>query len=172
MTQHPDDPTQPGFQVGRPPQVAYPPPQQIHLQQPVTDKSKRFLNLSGGALLAVITGILIVCCVGPIVLCFASPFLDGFSKGLQPAPTVLITSCNVADTEYVRSATMHLKVTNNGTTAADYTVHLVVKDANGVQVGSDDKHISTIQPNAAAVSSETIFLDAPGGQTCSVAGVD
>lgn len=81
-------PPQPGY--GPPPPGMYgPPPGYGHPQmygppQPQQpDPSRQFLNMSGGMLALVITGIIVLCCFGP---CIAAMF-GGVMESINPTPT-------------------------------------------------------------------------------------
>ncbi len=54
------------------------PPQPI---QPSPDDSKKFLNMSGGLLMLVITGVILVCCIGPFVICLAGGIIGEGRRG-------------------------------------------------------------------------------------------
>lgn len=176
---HPQhDPTQPNYHVGQPPQPPRhqpPPPQVQHIvqTQPGTDSSKKFLNLSLTALISIIATILLVCCIGPILLCAFTPILGavvGDPPVTQPPPTATITSCKIDDSGGV--ATIGIRVTNNGTEDEGYTVRLIVKDATGAKVGDGSEYVSSVPAGSSAVEDATVFLDAKGGKTCSVSSVD
>ena len=79
------------------PTVGPPLPMPVHMQvqQPVTDKSKRFLNLSTSALVLVITTILLVCCIGPVALCFLGGFVSAFDHGSSTPAAVMVAQSQV-----------------------------------------------------------------------------
>jgi hypothetical protein len=143
----------------------------MHIKQS-GDGSKKFLNLSVGALFAVITGIILVCCVGPIALCFLSPVLSGFSDGVTPDPTVEITSCKISDGDLLPTAEISYKVTNNGTSGEGFIAKFEVKDSGGSRVGDGIDYVSTIAGGSTASESTTVYLDAKGGQTCSLVSIN
>lgn len=142
------------------------------MTKPGTDSSKRFLNLSMGALVSIIAGILLVCCVGPIVFCFASPFLAGVSDGLKTDPTVTITGCDIDDRGTLETAKISYRVTNNNSTGDDsYMIKFVVKDGSGARVGDGSDWVLSLSGGQSANGDTTVYLDTKGGTTCSVTGV-
>lgn len=159
----------------QPPYPPPPPPQQyqhhVQVQQPVTDKSKRFLNLSTGALIGVITGILLVCCVGPIALCFFSPFLAAVSEAGKTKPDVEITSCRIEKSDVLSTAKVGLRVTNKGKSTESYVVKVEIRDSSGARVGSSSEFVSSLAPGSSATEEATVFLDGSGGTTCHVVDV-
>lgn len=165
-------PPPPPYPPTSPPPYMGPPPPMQHVHQTTgTDNSRKFLNLSGGALIAVITGILLVCCVGPIVFCFASPFLAAIGDAAKTDPTVTITSCTVSDTKVLPSAKIRFTVKNNGTSDEGFMVKFEVHDANGSRVGDGTEYVSSVGAGQTATEEATVYLDAPGGNKCSVVDV-
>lgn len=168
----PTSPPPPYPPVSPPPYMGPPPPPVQHVHQTTgTDTTRKFLNLSGGALIAVITGILLVCCVGPIVLCFASPFLGAISDAGKTDPTVAITSCEISDSKILPSAKIRFTVTNNGATSESFLVKFEVHDAAGSRVGDGSEYVTSIGAGQTASEEATIFTDAPGGSKCTVVDV-
>lgn len=150
-----------------------PPPRQIHVQQPVTDQSKRFLNLSAGALIAVITGLVLLCCIGPIAFCFFSPVIaeiGDLDRGNKAAPELSITSCSI-DNSSPGSATVGLRLTNKGKTTESYQVKVEIRDSSGARVGSGSEYVSSLAPGSSATEEAFIVLSGSGGKTCHVTGV-
>lgn len=145
-----------------PPPSYQPPPMQhqVQLQQPVTDKSKRFLNLSGGALMAVIAGVILVCCGGPIAFCFASPFFASIGEATKPKASVTITDCQINSS--AKTADVTYTIENTGKSEGDYRVKLTVSDASGSQVGDATSWVFDLAGGAKASKNETVFLDAVG----------
>ncbi len=47
------------------------------------DASKKFLNMSGGVLILVVTGVIVLCCLGPCLL----GLFGGVVEGVNPTPT-------------------------------------------------------------------------------------
>lgn len=149
-----------------------PPPQYRHeVRQPGTDGSKRFLNLSLGALVAIIAGILLVCCVGPIILCFLTPALSGVTDGLKEDPTVTITSCKITDGDVLPKAEISFTVKNNGSISDNYLIKFAVKDASGSRVGDGSDWVFDLGGGQSANGDTVVYLDTKGGKTCSVAEV-
>lgn len=151
--------------------MSYPPPQpqyqHVVTQAPVTDKSKRFLNLSGGALMAIISGILLVCCIGPVALCVFTPILGAFTTSNKVDPQVEITSCTFLGS----NATVAIRVTNPGTTTESWTVKVEVRDAAGDKIGEGSKYVSSIPAGKTATERTIVQLRAEGGDSCHVTGV-
>lgn len=50
------------------------------------DGSKKFLNISGGALMLMITAIILLCCVGPCVLGLFGGVMESISPSSTPSP--------------------------------------------------------------------------------------
>lgn len=148
------------YQSGQSPQFPPPPQQPYHVQvqQPVTDKSKRFLNLSAGALIAIIAGLLIVCCVGPIALCFVSPALSGFLDATKTKPDVELTSCRIEGGS-LPSATVGMRVTNKGKTTESYLIKLEIRDPSGARVGDGTELVPRLAPGDSATEEALIYLD-------------
>lgn len=156
-----------------PPQQPVPPPQQYHVQvqQPVTDKSKRFLNLSAGALISIIAGILLVCCVGPIALCVLSPALTSFMDVSKTKPDVELTSCRI-EGGTLPTATVGMRVTNKGSSTQSYLVKLEIRDSSGARVGDGTELVSRLAPGDSATEEATIYLDGPASSgSCHVVDV-
>ena len=159
-------PPQAPLHIGAPPQGH---PQQMHVQfqQPVTDGSKRFLNMSTSALVIVLTVILLVCCIGPIALCMLGGVLDGFKS----KPTVTVTSCEIDNAGILRSAKVGLRATNTSSTTASYSIKLAVQDSSGARVGDGWEYVSDVAGGETVTETATIILDSPGGRRCVVTDV-
>lgn len=152
-----------------------PGPQQVHhqvsMQQPVTDNSKRFLNMSGGVLAAVIALILIVCCIGPIALCFFGGFLGAIGEASTPDATATIVGCKVDDTnQFLQTTEVTVRVTNPASTKQFVSVRVELRNAAGSKVG-DATAFVTVSANSSAEETTTLFQDAPGGTTCTITDV-
>jgi hypothetical protein len=172
----PQDPTPPYGQPysgqpysGAPYSPGAPPPPQhvqhsISYQAPVTDKSKRFLNMSGGVLMVVITLIILLCCVGPIALCFFGGIF-GNTAGSRPDPTVTITSC---DATGGGNARIGFTIKNNGSRSESFVVKFEVKNAAGVRVGSGTDYVSSLAAGQTASEETLVLVDGSGGKTCTV----
>lgn len=147
-----------------------PPPAQHHvqIQQPVVDKSRRFLNLSGGALLAITSGLLLVCCVGPVALCMFTPIFGAFLSANKVDPQVEVTSCTFAGSH----AMVGLRVTNPGTSTESWTVKVEVRDVAGDRVGDGSAYMGSIPGGKTASETTIVRLRAEGGKTCHVTGVE
>lgn len=180
MTSIPDQPAtpyppQPRMEPLSPP---YPPPYPPSIGQPPAgfpapppiDKSKRFLNLSTGALVAVITAILLLCCVGPVVLCFFGGFVGAIGEATKKAPTATISGCMVHSDPYLPTADITYTVKNNNATDEVYWVGFVVTNSSGSQVGKGSD-IVDIGGGQSVVKTATVYLDAPGGQTCAISDI-
>jgi hypothetical protein len=139
--------------------------------QPPPDSSKRFLNLSAGALIAVVTGILLVCCVGPIALCFFSPFLAGLSEGTKTKPDAAITACRIESGGSPASATVGLRVTNKGASTESYLVKVEIRDGSGARVGNGSELVSSLAPGSSATEETVVFLGSGEGATCHIVGI-
>lgn len=147
---------------GQPP---YGPPQQVHTTTG-TDKSKKFLNLSAGALISVITGVVLVCCVGPIAFCFLSPFFAAIGDAAKTEPTVAITACEPSGSSSLKMAKIRFTVKNNGETSESFLVKFEVRDASGNRVGDGSEYVSSVGAGQTASEETTIFLDSSGATTC------
>jgi len=151
-----------------------PPPQHynVQIQQPKVDGSKRFLNLSMGALIAVITGIILVCCVGPVALCMFGGVLDGFNQATKTQAQVTITSCSIDDKdEFLKTAKIAYTVKNPGKGSQDYTIKFQILDAAGSQVGKTTAYAWDLDSESTVSDTETVYLDAAGGTKCRVSEV-
>ena len=141
------------------------------MQQPATDSSKRFLNMSGGVLITVIILILVVCCIGPIVACFGFGGLGMLTSAASPDPTAEIISCEVDDTnQFLQSTEVTLKVTNPGQTQQFVSVEIEVRNASGTKVGDGFAFVS-VSAGSSAEETTTIFQDSAGGTTCVITDV-
>jgi len=138
--------------------------------RPAPDHSKRFLNLSAGALIAVVTGILLVCCIGPIALCLFSPILASITDVAKTKPDVAITSCAV-ESGGTSLARVGLRVTNKGSSTESYSVKVEVRDSTGARVGNGFAYVSSVAPGGSANDEALVYLDATGGSTCHVVEV-
>lgn len=130
----------------------------------LTDGSKKFLNMSAGVLTIVASAVLLICCIGPVALCF----LGGFANSLQPKPSVTITGCRIDYDGLIHDAKISYTITNNRKILANYTIEFIVKDSSGNQVGDGSDHTSDIAPGVTANDSATVFLDAKGGYSCHI----
>jgi hypothetical protein len=160
LVHDPDDGSTHVYLVAHALVVSYAP----HFAQPVPDKSRRFLNLSTGALVGVITAILLACCVGPIAFCFMSPFLAAIGDAATPEPTIQVTSCSV-DTG---SARVGYRLTNNSASSASFVVSVEIRDASGARVGNGSDYVSTISAGGSANEEALVIVTSSGGVTCHV----
>lgn len=162
------------YQPGQNPQYPPPAPQQpyhVQLQQPVTDQSKRFLNLSVGALIAIISGLLLVCCVGPIAFCFLSPVLGGMLEATKVKPDVEITSCRMDAERSLPAATVGLRITNKGKSTESYVIKVEVRDAAGSRLGDGSEFVASLAPGSSATEETVVYLSGGVGSTCHVVDV-
>lgn len=144
----------------------------MQVQQPVTDKSRRFLNLSGGALLAVVAGVIVLCVVGPFALCIAGGVLGSVGDAAKPKAQVSLSECKIDDSEFLRSAQITYTIKNTGKSQASYRVKFVVLNDAGSQVGDGSAWASNVAGGASKTATETVYLDAAGGSRCQVSGVE
>lgn len=142
--------------------MSYPPPS---APQP-TDSSRRFLNMSAGALLAIASGLLLVCCVGPIAFCFLSGTVGMFGVVSKPEPQVELTSCDIGE----NTAKVGLRVTNPSDSTESFTVVVQVRDASGARVGEGSAYVSSVRGGQSASDTATVVLEVAGGVTCHVTG--
>lgn len=150
-------------------------PQQIHhqisMQQPVTDKSKRFLNMSGGVLITLIVVLILVCCIGPIVACFGFGGLGMIGAAGTPDATAEVISCKVDDTnEFLKSTDVTIKVTNPASTEQFVTVEIELRNAAGTKVGETFAFL-TVSANSSAEETTKLLQDSAGGTTCVITDV-
>lgn len=162
---YPQPPSDPHFYGPQ----SVPPPyaQHVHQTKP-TDKSRRFLNMTGGVLAAVITGVVLLCCVLPLGVCF----LGGFAELLQPLPTAHVTSCKVDDSGFFQGAEIGYTINNNESGSASYVIEFVVKDAAGAQVGHATDYVNDLAGKTSANRVAHASLDAKGGKTCHLLSIE
>jgi hypothetical protein len=125
--------------------------------------------MSGGVLAIVISGAVLLCCVGPVVACFGLGGLGLILDEARPGPTSTVTSCQFDDNAFLPSATVGYRVTNNSNVVEDYTMDVFVLDASGTQVGEGVAFAFDVAAGSSVADETTVFLDAPGGSTCEIA---
>lgn len=146
--------------------------QQGPAQGPAVDGSRRFLNLSAGALLALIAGGILACCVLPIVLCLFTPILGAFSEIGKKDPTVAITSCVIEPGESMSSAKVGFRITNNDRTDESFMVKFEIRDSSGARVGSGAEWVFELAPGGSVNDEADVAGIADGGKTCHIVGVE
>lgn len=157
-----------GQPVSPPP---YYPPQVVHA--PAPDKSKKFLNMSGGMLMVVGAVVLVVCCLGPLGFCLFGGALGSIGDATKPKADVTLTGCQIDDaSEYLRSAKITYTIRNTGKSEGDYLIKFVVTNAAGSQVGDGSAWAFNLAGGASKTATETVYLDAAGGKTCRVSSVE
>ncbi|MFD1326050.1 FxLYD domain-containing protein [Micromonospora sonneratiae] len=139
---------------------------------PKQDDGRKFLNMSGGILILVISAVILVCCIGPILFCVFGGFLGAVSEAGRPDPTVVITSCQVSDE--TKSATIEYTIKNNSDSQDSYSVKFEVVDAAGVQVGTGFDFVSSVGPGTTVKGDTFVITTGPGGSgaQCKVTSVD
>lgn len=148
--------------------MTYPsPPPYGQPAAPPADNSRKFLNLSGGALLVTIAGVLLVCCIGPVALCLATPILGAFLPDVTKDPTTTITRCQIgADS----TANVAFTIKNNSSIEESFTVRVEVRDSSGARVGSGYDYVTSVAAGSSANGVADVVLDSPGGATCHIVG--
>ena len=117
---------------------------------------------------AVLGALVLFCCGGPIALLVFGGVLSGIDEATSAEPQVRVISCEIDNEGALPSADVQWEIHNPGGREENWTVTIVVLDAQGRQVGNTFDGAFGIDAGATVVSDVTVFLDSATGETCDI----
>lgn len=135
------------------------------------DRSRKFFNISGGLLFALISGLILLCCVAPVVTYAFREAMPGLFPTPDPSvsasPSTVVESCKVVDGTVVAK----VEVRNNASQPGSYSVRVEATNGAGTGLGADTQAVRDLPAGGSMLVEFQIPVASASRVRCAVVDV-